>query len=103
MSNPSHRTGLGWRPHGLGPSFAAQGYLGADQEAAEQAAVAAPARTVDEILKAQGIALARIQKSSEETLLFRKIATGATIAGALFAMIRLSDIYFAVKARKATR
>ena len=99
----SHKTALGWRPYGLGPSPASQGYLGADQEEAEQAAVAAPARSVDEILREQGIALARIQKSSEEGLLFRKIATGATIAGALFAMIRLSDIYFAVKARKAVR
>lgn len=78
-----------------------QGYLGADQEAAEQAAVAAPARSIDEILREQGIALARIQKTAEEQLLWRKVATGAAIAGALFAMIRLSDIYFAVKARKA--
>lgn len=56
--------------------------------------------SVEEILRAQGIALARIQKASEEQLLFRKIATVATVAGALFAMIRLSDIYFAVKARR---
>jgi hypothetical protein len=71
-------------------------YLGTDQEAAEQAQAA----SVEDILKAQGIALARIQKASEEQLLFRKIATVATVAGALFAMIRLSDIYFAVKARR---
>jgi len=75
-------------------------YLGADVEDAEQAAVSAPALSVEEILRNQGIALARIQKASEEQLLFRKIATAAAVAGALFAMIRLSDIYFAVKARK---
>jgi len=45
-------------------------------------------------------ALVKIQKSSEEQLFWRKIATAATIAGALFAMVRLSDIYFAVKARR---
>lgn len=75
-------------------------YLGADTEAVEQVEASTPARSVEEILKAQGLALARIQRASEENLMFRKIATVAAVAGALFAMIRLSDIYFAVKARK---
>lgn len=75
-------------------------YLGAAQEDAEQAEAAAPKLSVAEILERHGAALARIQASSEEGLLFRKIATGAAIAGALFAAIRLSDIYFAIKARR---
>lgn len=96
----SHRTSLGWRPVALGPLAAAQGYLGADEEAAEQAAEAAPELTVEQILAKHGAALQSIQAQSEETLLFRKIATVATVAGALFALVRLSDIYFAVKARR---
>lgn len=99
MSNPRYRTALGWRPHGL----SARSYLGAAQEDAEQAAAAAPARSVEEMLRQHGVALATIQKHSAETLLFRKIATGAAIAGAIFAAVRLSDIYFAVKARKGIR
>jgi len=59
--------------------------------------------SIETRLKEQGIALARIQKASEEQLLFRKVATVATVAGALFAMIRLSDIYFAVKARRKSQ
>jgi len=74
-------------------------YLGADEEVIEQAAASAPV-SLEELLKAQGLAISRIQKSSEENLMFRKIATAAAVAGALFAMIRLSDIYFAVKARR---
>jgi len=74
-------------------------YLGADEEIIEQAVASTPV-SLEELLKAQGIAITRIQKSSEENLMFRKIATAAAVAGALFAMIRLSDIYFAVKARR---
>lgn len=76
-------------------------YLGADEEIIEQAAASTPAPSLEDLLHAQGLAISRIQRASEENLLFRKIATGAAVAGALFAMIRLSDIYFAVKARKA--
>jgi hypothetical protein len=59
--------------------------------------------SIEEMLRRQEAALARIQRSSEEQLFWRKIATGAAVAGAIFAAIRLSDIYFAVKARKAPR
>jgi hypothetical protein len=44
--------------------------------------------------------LERIEKLHEETLRWRKWATYATIAGALFAAVRLTDIYLAVKRRK---
>ena len=66
----------------------------------QEAAEAPTPFSVEQTLKAHSAALARIKKSSEEQLLFRRIATVATVAGALFAMIRLTDIYFAVKARR---
>ena len=66
------------------------------QEIAEQAEP-----SIEERLAAQAEALARIERSTSETLMWRKIATGAAIAGALFAMVRLTDIWIAVKRRKA--
>jgi hypothetical protein len=77
--------GLGWRPRGLS--------LG--QNEAE-----APAFSLEKTLTAHSALLEKLQKDTEKTLLFRKIATGAAIAGALFAAIRLTDIWLAVKARR---
>ena len=100
MSHAQHKTSLGWRPHALGPAIQAQGDISQGQEDAELDAESAPEVSVEQMLRKHGIALQRIQSAAEEQLLFRKIATVAAVAGALFAAIRLSDIYFAVKARR---
>lgn len=55
---------------------------------------------IEATLKAQGIALARLNETAERELFYRKISTYAAIAGALFAAVRLTDIWLAVKARK---
>lgn len=60
---------------------------------------AAPS-AVQDVLDEHGRILEDIQKHNRDMILWRKIATAATVAGALFAAIRLSDIYFAVKARR---
>ena len=44
--------------------------------------------------------LERLHKTAQEELFWRKIATGAAIAGALFAAARLTDIWLAVKSRR---
>lgn len=75
-------------------------YLPMGQEAAEAAVTETPQPSVEERLAAHSAALARIERTTTETLRWRKIATGAAIAGALFAAIRLTDIWLAVKARK---
>jgi anti-sigma-K factor RskA len=75
-------------------------YLSLGQEAAEQAVAAEPVPSIEERLAAQAEALARIERATAETLWWRKVATGAAIAGALFAAVRLTDIWLAVKRRK---
>ena len=70
-------------------------YLGQDEPAAEK-----PTIDYKAILDAHTQALERIEKVSEEQLLFRKVATFAAVAGALFAMLRLSEIYIAIQDRK---
>ena len=52
-------------------------------------------------LQAHSEALARIEKRTADILYWRKIATGAAVAGAVFAAIRLTDIWLAVKRRRA--
>jgi hypothetical protein len=47
------------------------------------------------------IQLTSLKKTAEDELYWRKIATGAAIAGALFAAVRLTDIWLAVRRRKA--
>lgn len=58
---------------------------------------------VRSILEMHGQALERIEKVAEEQLLFRKIATIAAVAGAAFAMLRLTEIWLAVQERKERR
>lgn len=62
---------------------------------------------IEQILESHGVvlqshteALDKIQKDTADGLFFRKVATGAAIAGALFAAVRLTDIYMAVKDRR---
>jgi len=57
---------------------------------------------VQKALQIQSDSISRILKTQEENLRWRRIATYATVAGAFFALIRLSDIYFAVKRRRAS-
>lgn len=86
MSYHTKQTGLAWAPVALSQ----QGYLGADQEPFD----------IESALKAHSAALERLNKTAEQELFFRKIATAAAVAGALFAAVRLTDIWLAVKARK---
>lgn len=58
---------------------------------------------VRSVLEMHGQALERIEKVAEEQLLFRKIATIAAVAGAAFAMLRLTEIWLAVQERKERR
>ena len=74
-----------------------QTYISLGQEAAEQAA----ASSVEERLAAHSATLARIEQATAASLWWRKVATGAAIAGALFAAVRLTDIWLAVKRRRA--
>lgn len=57
-------------------------------------------RVQGEAIRRQGEVLDRIQQAARDELLWRKVATAATVAGALFAAARLSEIYFAVKRRR---
>jgi hypothetical protein len=61
---------------------------------------ATPAISIEATLRAQQALLERIQRDTEKDLFFRKIATGAAIAGALFAAVRLTDIWLAVRRRR---
>lgn len=65
--------------------------------AAEEGADAELVADVRTVLAAHGEELRAIRETSERDLFFRKIATGAAIAGALFAAVRLTDIWLAVK------
>ena len=56
--------------------------------------------SIEEALRQQGADLVSIKKTAEKDLFWRKIATGAAIAGALFAAVRLTDIWLAVKRRR---
>ena len=60
-----------------------------------------PLAPVKATLVSHGEVLKDIQTKAAEELRWRKIATAATVAGAVFALIRLSDIYFALKRSKA--
>lgn len=77
-------------------------YLPLAQEQQEQEAAQDPDSpfSLEETLLAHSKSLDALKKTNQDMLLWRKVATGATIAGALFAMIRLTDIYFAVKRRR---
>lgn len=55
---------------------------------------------IERAIKAHGAALKRLNEIAERDLFFRKITTAAAVAGALFAAVRLTDIWLAVKARK---
>lgn len=55
---------------------------------------------IEKTLKEQGKTLEQINKTAERDLFYRKVATGAAVAGALFAAVRLTDIWLAVKARR---
>lgn len=74
-----------------------QGYLGAD----EDVPAAAEPFDLEAAVKAHGEALERLNVTAESELFFRKVATFAAVAGALFAAVRLTDIWLAVKRRKA--
>ena len=56
-----------------------------------------PLAPVKATLASQSETLKDIQAKAAEELKWRKIASAATVAGAVFALIRLSDIYFAIK------
>lgn len=47
--------------------------------------------------KQQNAQLAKLHETAKKDLYWRKIATGAAIAGALFAAVRLTDIWLAVR------
>lgn len=55
---------------------------------------------VDAALREQRVLLMRLNKTAERELFWRKISTGAAVAGALFAAVRLTDIWLAVRARR---
>ena len=86
MSYHSHSP-LGWRPRGLGQRPRG---LSGDIDSFD----------LVQAFKKQDETLAKMEKDTASMLKWRKIATIGTLAGALFALVRLSDIYFAVKARK---
>jgi len=64
---------------------------------------AAPPDELRELLLKHTQALERIEADAKEQLLFRKIATVAAVAGAAFALLRLTDIYLAFEERKERR
>lgn len=94
MAYLSGHKALGWRPVQL--SQRPQAALGTTAAPAD----AEPGLDLPAVLADQKARLERIETLHEETLKWRKWATYATIAGALFAAVRLTDIYLAVKRRK---
>jgi len=77
-------------------------YLGATDEDLEQKA-ASTGKSVEEIVLENQQTLAHLKKVAEDDLAFRRIATFATVAGAAFAMLRLSEIYITLQERKERR
>lgn len=57
--------------------------------------------SVEATLRAHSAELERLNKTAERELLYRKIAAAAAVAGALFAAVRLTDIWLAVRRRRA--
>jgi hypothetical protein len=76
-------------------------YLGQAQEDIEQVEAATPEAATPLTLEEIAVRIDKLQITAERDLFFRKIATGAAIAGALFAAVRLTDIWLAVKRRRA--
>lgn len=56
---------------------------------------------IEAALKRQDARLAALQETAEKQLFWRRIATGAAVVGGLMALTKLSDIWRAVKTRRA--
>lgn len=58
---------------------------------------------IEAAMRVHGEALEKLNETAERELFWRRVAAAAAVAGALFAAVRLTDIWLAVRARKRQR
>jgi hypothetical protein len=61
-----------------------------------------PAFDIEKAFKAHGAELSRLNVLMEKDLFWRRVGTIATVAGTLFAAVKLADILIAIRRRSRT-